>query len=172
MNFIELAKSRFSCRSYLDKPVENEKIMQVIEAARIAPSACNIQPWYFYVIKDDKDLLNKIHESYYRDWFNEAPVVIVCCADVNQAWVRKEDGKNHSDIDISIAIDHITLAATDLDLATCWVCNFYVDKVKEYLNLPEHLEPVALLSLGYPKEDKIKKMEKGRKSIDDIVEFW
>jgi len=121
---------------------------------------------------EDKEMLHKMHECYHREWFNSAPVIIVCCADKQDAWIRESDGKNHSDIDISIAIDHITLAAADLDLATCWVCNFYTDKVQELLNLPENIEPVALLSLGYceTKAD-MQGFEKSRKKIEDIVKF-
>ncbi len=171
MNFIDLAKNRFSCRSYQEKDVENEKLEQIIEAARIAPSAKNIQPWYFYVVKNDKKMLEKIYGSYKKDWIREAPVVIVCCADKNQAWVRPQDGKNHSNVDASIAIDHITLAATELGLATCWICYFDVEKVRTDLALPEHIEPVALLPLGYPKVEPAKEFNKKRKSIDEIAKF-
>ena len=172
MNFLELAKKRFSCRSYQTKEIENEKIAEIIEAARIAPSANNTQPWFFYVAKEDKKMLKKVHGSYHREWFNDAPVVIVCCADKNAAWERASDGKNHSDIDISIAIDHITLAATDLGLATCWVCNFYVDVVNDIFNLPDNIEPVALISLGYSKtEADVNCFEKKRKSTEEIARF-
>ena len=172
MNFLELAKSRFSCRSYLSKPVEKEKLLQVMEAARIAPSAVNIQPWLFYVVCEDKEMLAKMHKSYHREWFKTAPVVIVCCADKEKAWKRAADGKNHSDIDISIAIDHITLAATDLGLCTCWVCNFYVDKVSEFLNLPENIEPVALIPLGYSEMTAAtNRFENTRKPFDEVVKF-
>lgn len=172
MNFIDLAKNRFSCRAYESKEIEEKKLKLVIEAARIAPSANNQQPWFFYVVQNDKEMLQKMHDSYHREWFNDAPAVIVCCANTNDAWVRKSDNKNHSDVDISIAIDHITLAATDLGLATCWVCNFYVDKVQEYLNLPENMKPVALISLGYPKtKANTERFEKGRKQINEIAKF-
>ncbi len=172
MKFIDIAKKRFSCRTYLDKNVEMFKLKQIMEAARIAPSANNKQPWYFYVIQNNKKLLSQIHESYHREWFNQAPVVIVCCADTKNAWTRKSDKKNHSDIDISIAIDHITLAATELNLATCWICNFDVNKVKEIFNLSESYEPVALISLGYcNKTSDTERFDKARKSIDEIVKF-
>ncbi len=172
MTFIDIAKKRFSCRSYSDKPVENEKIMQIMEAARIAPSANNFQPWYFYVVSNNKDLLAKVHETYHREWFNDAPVVIVACADKNKAWERKSDGKNHAEIDVSIAIDHITLAAADLDLSTCWVCNFYVDKVKELFKMPENIEPIALIPLAYCNNTPdTERFDKKRKQISEIAEF-
>ena len=171
MNFIELAKKRFSCRTYEDKPIENEKIMQIMEAARIAPSANNTQPWKFFVVSKDKKLLEKVHATYHREWFNAAPVVIVCCTDKSKAWTRN-DGKNHSNIDTAIAIDHITLAATDIGLSTCWVCNFYVDKVSELFNLPDNLEPIALIPVAYCKNTAdLNRFDKKRKSIEEIAEF-
>lgn len=173
MNFIDLAKNRFSCRSFSDKPVEKEKIMQIMEAARIAPSANNLQPWFFFVISEDKNFLAKTHETYHREWFNDAPVVILACADIERAWKRNSDQKNHSDIDASIAIDHITLAATSVGLSTCWVCNFYVDKVQELFKLPQNLEPIALIPIGYcnSKAD-VNRFEKKRKSLNEIAKFY
>lgn len=172
MNFLEIAKNRFSCREYSNKPVENEKITQIMEAARIAPSANNFQPWYFVVVSQDKELLEKTHETYHREWFNDAPVVIIAYADKQKAWTRKADQKNYSDIDISIAIDHITLSATSLGLSTCWICNFYVDKVQELINLPKYLEPIALIPVGYCKnKPDLNRFEQKRKPLDEIVKF-
>ena len=116
--FLNLAKSRFSCRKYLSKEVEKEKILAVLEAARIAPSAANHQPWLFYVFHT-KEKLETISKVYNRQWFKESPVVIVACANHSEAWVRASDSKDHCDIDLAIAIDHITLQASDLGLATC-----------------------------------------------------
>ena len=172
MSFLEIAQKRFSCRSYENKPVEKEKIMQIMEAARIAPSANNKQPWKFFVISEDKKFLEKVHETYHRDWFNEAPVVIVCCANNVESWKRSYDNKNHAEIDTTIAIDHITLAATDLGLATCWICNFHIDKVIELFNLPDNLTPIALIPVAYCKtKPDLNRFDKKRKNIKDIVEF-
>lgn len=172
MNFLDLVKKRFSCRNYLNKEVEKEKLSKIMEAARLAPSAKNLQPWYFYVVSEDKDLLKKVHKTYHRDWFNNAPAVILACGDKEKAWTRS-DGKNHSDIDVAIAVDHITLAAADLDLSTCWVCNFYIDKVKELFELPENLEPVALIPVAYcAKKPDFKNITKNREKIDKIAKFY
>ena len=172
MNFLEIAKKRFSCRSFHTKEVEDEKIAEIIEAARIAPSANNAQPWFFYVVKNDKELLKKVHNSYHREWFNNAPVVIVCCANKDEAWERGSDGKNHADIDISIAVDHITLAATSLGLSTCWVCNFYMDVINDIFNLPKSIEAVALIPIGYSKtEVDINRFDKTRKTTEGIAKF-
>ncbi|TKG97260.1 nitroreductase [Puteibacter caeruleilacunae] len=168
MNFIDLAKRRYSVRSYSDKPVSKDLIQQVLEAGRIAPSAVNFQPWEFVIISEPENA-KAFQEVYHRDWFNQAPVYIVICGDHNQAWHRQADGKDHTDVDASIAIDHMTLAATDAGLGTCWVCNFDVEKCREYLKLPDHIEPIAILPLGYPAKDDIP--EKKRKSLDDICHW-
>jgi nitroreductase len=147
-SFIELAKRRFSSRKYLQKLVEDEKLLQVLEAARIAPSAANKQPWIFYVIRSE-DKRKLISEAYHRDWLKSAPVIIVACADHDNAWIRS-DNKDHCDIDLAIAIDHMTLQASELGLGTCWICNFDPKKCREILKLSEHVEPIAILPLAYP----------------------
>lgn len=149
--FLDLAKHRFSCRKYEDKEVETEKIEQVLEAGRVAPSAKNLQPWRFYVIRDEK-MKEKIYGCYGRSWIQYAPAIIVICGDHNQSWVRN-DNKDHCDIDAAIAIDHMTLQATDLGLGTCWVCAFDAQLCHQELQLPGHIEPIALLPLGYPKKE-------------------
>jgi nitroreductase len=146
--FLELAKTRFSLRNYLEKPVEEDKLMYVLEAARIAPSAANFQPWHFIVIRDE-EMRKMAGSTYNRQWFMKAPVIILLCGDHKASW-KRADGKDHCDIDIAIAADHMTLAAAEAGLGTCWVCNFDAKKTIELFNLPDHIEPVAYLSLGYP----------------------
>ena len=168
MDFLELAKLRYSSRKYLSRKVEEDKLNYILEAGRIAPSANNIQPWVFIVVKNEnRDALRK---CYHREWFNSAPVYIVICGNHLQAWKRSSDGKDHTDIDVAIATDHMTLAATQKGLATCWVCNFDKEKTSKLLNLPENIEPIAILSLGYP-ADKVdtERHEKKRKKLTDIV---
>jgi nitroreductase len=167
--FLELAKNRFSARAYKQAPVPENDLNYVLEAGRIAPSAVNYQPWYFLVLTDPEKL-TKVHALYHREWFRTAPVVILLLADHRASWKRGEDGKNHSDIDIAIAADHMTLAATDRGLATCWVCNFEKKKTIELFDLPEYIEPIVFLPLGYPVEnsDPNRHIEK-RKKLDKIV---
>lgn len=148
MNYIDLAKKRYSCRKFDTRQVENDKLNLILEAGRIAPSAANFQPWHFIVIRE-KENLKRIHPIYHRDWFMEAPCVIIICGDHNQSWKRK-DGKDHCDIDIAIAVDHMTLQAAELGLGTCWICNFDTDLCTELLNLPPNLEPAVILPVGYP----------------------
>ncbi|MBH1940824.1 nitroreductase family protein [Mobilitalea sibirica] len=168
MTFLDLAKKRYSVRKYMDKEIEKEKIMDILEAGRYAPSAVNFQPLHFIVITDS-EIKKKIYETYPRPWFQTAPVIIIACGDHSKSWKRK-DNKDHCDIDVAIAIDHMTLAATDLGLGTCWICAFDAKLCHELLDLPEHLEVVALLPLGYPEEEEHNK-EKVRQSLEDIVSW-
>lgn len=171
MSFIELARKRYSSRSYLNKKIEEDKLLQILEAARIAPSASNNQPWYFVVVKDSENIV-KLSSCYKREWLKEAPVIIVACADHRMSWKRSYDQKDHADIDVSIAIDHMTLAATDLGLATCWICHFEVEKCKSQLNIPEHIEPIALLPIAYPKDSvNLKRHNTQRKKLEEIVRW-
>ncbi len=167
MSFTDLARKRYSVRNYKETPVEKEKLLEVIEAARLSPSAVNYQPRHFIIVTDE-ELKNRIAETYPRDWFRKAPAVIVVCGDHSISWKRK-DGKDHCDIDTAIAIDHLTLAAADIGLGTCWICAFDAEKCHQVLNLPENLEVVALVPIGYPADDTIP--EKKRKSIDEIVSW-
>lgn len=170
-SFLELAKNRYSCRKYLDKPIEKEKLEYVLEAGRVAPSAVNFQPWKFIVVQETSNL-KKIHEVYHREWINSSPCVFVVCGDTSKSWKRKEDGKDHLDLDIGITVDHITLAATEQGLATCWVCNFFVEQCKTLLKLPKNLEPVVLLPIGYPAgAADSERHDSKRKPLDEIVQW-
>lgn len=167
MSFIELAKKRYSVREYKDMPVEKEKILEVIEAARFSPSAVNFQPRHFIVVTTE-ELKSRIAEAYPRDWFKKVPAVIVVCGDHLSSWKRK-DGKDHCDIDAAIAVDHMTLAAADMGLGTCWVCAFDAGKCHQILGLPENLEVIALMPIGYPADDEVP--QKKRKSVNEIVSW-
>jgi nitroreductase len=167
MNFIELAQKRYSCRKYKSQAVEDEKLGIVLEAGRIAPSAVNYQPWIFVVVKDEN--VTNLQSCYHREWFKSAPVYIVICANHSQSWKRYDD-KDHADIDIAIAADHMTLAATSLGLATCWVCNFNKEDVVKTIGLPTNYEAVVILPIGYP-DDIVNenRYEEKRKKLDEIV---
>lgn len=167
MSLIDIAMKRHSVREYKDMLVEKEKILQVLEAGRIAPSAVNYQPWHFIVITDES-AKSRVAEAYARDWFKKAPVIIAVCGDHSQSWKRK-DGKDSCDIDAAIAIDHMTLAAVDIGLGTCWVCAFDAQKCHEVLGLPENLEVIALMPMGYPANHT--EPEKKRKSMEDVVSW-
>lgn len=169
-NFLDLVKKRSSIRNFSTKPIEKEKLDYLLEAVRFSPSAVNFQPWSFIVIQDTEKI-KKLSECYPRDWFRTSPVCIVACGNHTQSWHRK-DGKDHCDIDIAIAVTHMVLAATELQLGSCWVCNFDEKKCCEILNLPEGIEPIALIPIGYPSDPSVfeNNMAK-RKTIDEIVKW-
>jgi nitroreductase len=167
MSVLDLMKRRCSVRAFEDRPVEREKLGQVLEAARVAPSACNFQPWHFIVLEDEKD-----KQLAAEDWVAKAPAVIVVCGDHSRSW-RRKDGKDHCDIDVAIAVDHMTLAAVELGLGTCWVCWFDAFRCSLELKLPDHLEPVALLPIGYPTQtlDPDRHNKGGRRDLTEIVSW-
>lgn len=171
MNFLQLVKTRYSVRQYLPIDIEVDKLEKVLEAARLAPSAVNLQPWEFVVITE-AELLTKLSDCYTRDWFKTAPCCIVVLGDHEQSWHRSSDGKDHCDIDVAIAIDHLTLQAAELGLGTCWVCNFDAPKTCDLLKIPSHLEPIALIPIGYPADEEVfSPKAKKRKELHQIVHW-
>jgi nitroreductase len=168
MQFLELAKKRFSARNFKPKKVEEEKLKKVLEAARVAPSAVNYQPWHFVVLTDEKQR-GAVSSSYNARWIRSAPVIIAACGDHSESW-KRGDGKDHLDIDVAIAIDHMTLAAAELGLGTCWVCAFDAEKCRYILGLPDSFEVIALIPLGYPVEEgDTKRFAVARKKLEEIV---
>jgi len=169
--FLDLCKKRCSVRSYENRAIHPDDLNYLLEAARLAPSAVNFQPWQFIVIQQEENRIS-LQESYPRDWFKTAPLYIVVCGDHQQSWKRKADNKDHCDIDIAIAVEHICLAAAEIGLGTCWVCNFEPDIVRQCLQLPEHIEPIAILPVGYPNSETLcLETPKKRKNIQEIVKW-
>ena len=166
MNFNKLVSTRYSVRKYANRKIEDEKLELVLEAARIAPTAVNFQPFKIYVIQSDK-MLAAIRECYHRSWITTAPIIMVVVGLHEQAWKRGLNAKDYTDIDAAIAIDHITLQAADLGLGTCWVCNFDPEKCSEVLKLASSEEPIALVPMGYPESEDIP--VKKRKGLDELV---
>lgn len=166
MNFLDLAKKRYSVRKYKDKPVEKEKLDKILEAARIAPTARNLQVIKLLVIQDKKnlDLVKKAANFY------DAPLVIIACADHLKSHKRPFDGKETTDIDASILTDHMMLEATDLGLGSVWICHFKKDVLQEEFNMPDTLEPINILAIGYSNEEDNNHLAR-RKSIDEIVSY-
>ena len=165
MDFIEVITKRKSIRKYdLAKPVSDDLVNKVLDAARIAPSACNLQPWHFIVVRDEA-VKAQFKEVYGREWLSTAPVIIVGCVDRSIAWKRK-DGANYAQVDITIAFDHLILAATNYGLGTCWVGAFDNEKAKKVLKVPENLDIVAMTPLGFPAEEP---GTRGRKEFREIV---
>lgn len=168
MSFLELVRKRCSIRKYSEQPVEQSKIDYILEAARLAPSAVNFQPWHLLLINSEEGK-RKIRSCYHREWFNLAPHYIIVCGDHEQSW-KRSDNKDHMNIDVAIITEHICLAAAEQNIGTCWVCNFDIVLCKKSFNIPEHIEPVALIPLGYPSEPTLfDDSTKKRKPIEAII---
>lgn len=166
MEFLELAKKRYSVRAYKSKPVEYDKLQNILEAARIAPTAANRQPFQLIIIPT-KGREEELKLIYNKSWFVQAPLVICVCAIPSESWVRR-DGKSYFGVDAAIVMDHIILAATSLGLGTCWVGAFDPDEARRILQIPADQEPVAFTPLGYPDDQpQIKK----RKPIEELIRY-
>jgi nitroreductase len=166
MDFINLSQQRYSVRAYKSDPVEDDKLQQVLDAARRAPTAANRQPFQLVVIHV-AGRQAELGRLYHREWFLQAPLIIGICALPAAAWVRR-DGKNYADVDATIAMDHLILAATDLGLGTCWVAAFDPAAAREVLQLPDGVEPIAFTPLGYPKDQP---RPKERKPLAELVRY-
>jgi nitroreductase len=166
MTVMEAIKERRSVRGYQERPVEKEKLEIVLEAARLAPSASNRQEWR-YVVATDKATRKKLCEAASNQPFvAEAPVVIAACADTNNHVMKCR--QPCYPIDVTISIDHITLAAVEAGLGTCWIGSFDEDQVKEILEIPKAIRVVQLLTLGYPAD---KPKSKSRLPLEQIVRY-
>jgi nitroreductase len=166
VNFLELAKRRYSVRSFQNKPVEKDDLLKVLEAASLAPSACNNQPLIVIVIQD-LSARKKLDAAYNRGWFLSAPVIIAACCDNDKSW-KRSDGRDYGEVDVAIAVDHMTLAAAELGLGTCWIGAFKDAEARKILNLPDHIDLIAFTPLGYPASER---PVKARKKIDEFV-YW
>ena len=172
MTVLDIIRKRQSVRKYQDKPVEEEKLQQILEAARLAPSSTNSQPWHFISVKD-KELKSKLMNAVplgvaaMNKFINEAPIVIVGC--VTPTFFQKVSsvfGRENHFIDVSIAMEHMVLVAEDIGLGTCWVGWFDEGKVKKLLNVPRGAKVVAMLALGYPAEGGMHATT--RKALEEI----
>jgi nitroreductase len=164
VEFLELVKKRYSVRAYKSKPIEYDKLQKVLEAARLAPTADNRQPFQLIIIQTqgrEEELLR----IYDKPWFVEAPLIICACGIPSKGWIR-QDGNNYCDVDVTIAIDHLILAATDLGLGTCWVGAFNPEEARKVLKLTDDVEPIAFTPLGYP-DDQPRDII--RKPIEELV---
>lgn len=166
MEFLDLVKKRYSVRGYESDEVEEEKLKAVLETARLAPTAANKQPFQLIVIKTRgrEEELNRIYPA---DWFVEAPIIICACTLPDEGWVRK-DGKNYSEVDTTIAMDHLILEATSLGLGTCWIAAFDLEAAREVLNVPDNVLPLLFTPLGYPAAEP---RVTGRKNMEELVKY-
>ena len=166
MDFSELVQTRYSVRAYKAEPVSEEQLQAVLDAARLAPTAANRQPFRLIVISV-AGREEELKQIYHRDWFVQAPYIICACGVPEENWVRV-DGKNYNDVDVTIAMDHLILAAADLGLGTCWIAAFDPDAARRVLNLPEGVEPIAFTPLGHPADHA---RTKKRKPLEELVRY-
>lgn len=169
MDFLQLAKTRYSVRKYKDIPVEKEKLDKILEAGRVAPTGVNAQPQRIIAVtsKGGMEKLSKGAKTF------DAPVALIVCADKQEAWTRSYDGKNIAEMDASIVSAHMMLEATDLGLGTLWMCWFKPDVVRDEFGIDENLEINNILLIGYS-DDEVKysdRHDKERKPIDKTVTY-
>jgi nitroreductase len=171
MDYYELIRNRESIRNYdPDRPLDDETLYRILEAGRLAPSAVNFQPWRFLVVSSE-EMLAKIRPCYGRGWFSDAPHILIVVGYVDEAWVREKDGYNSLETDLTIALDHMVLAAEYEGVATCWVGAYDPDLLREALSMKENEIVYSITPLGYPKEGFEKKGNKKRKAMEEIVEI-
>jgi nitroreductase len=166
MEFRELIQRRYSVRAYKGVPVEEEKLQQILEAARLAPTAANRQAFQLIVIRTaghEKDL----KRIYAPEWFTQAPIIIAAIGLPKDNWVRR-DARNYVDVDVAIVLDHLILAAADLGLGTCWIGAFDPVAAREVLGLPDGAEPIALTPLGYAADEPRPKL---RRPLSELVRY-
>jgi nitroreductase len=166
MEFANLIQTRYSVRAYRSQPVEEDKLQRVLEAARLAPTAANRQPFQLIVIHT-KGREEELRRVYSREWFVQAPLVICACGLSDEAWVSKE-GINYVYVDVAIVMDHLILAAADLGLGTCWIGAFDRQMAREVLALPADVEPIVMTPLGYPADQP---KPKERKPLSELVRY-
>jgi nitroreductase len=169
MEYFELIRNRYSVRAYRQDPVEDDKLQQVLEGARLAPTAANRQPFKLIVIHT-QGRQSELKNIYRREWFVQAPLLICAVGVPRNAWVRG-DNRRYLDVDVAIVMDHLILAAANLGLGTCWVAAFDAVAARRLLQLPDEVEPLVFTPLGYPADQP---EEKERKSLTELVlyEHW
>ena len=168
MDLMDAIKTRRSIRKYKETPVPENLLKEVLNSARLAPSADNAQPWRAIVVMDEQLKLKLVAASYNQKFLALAPLVIVVCGVPDEAFQTIGGYMSAHVIDAAIAIDHMTLAAHAIGLGTCWIGWFKEDKVREILGIPEDIRVVALTPLGYPDESPERTP---RKNLDDLVMY-
>lgn len=166
MDYEDLIRTRYSVRAYKPDAIEDDKLERVLEAARLAPTAANRQPFQLIII-NTKGREEELLRIYRRVWFSQAPLLICACGVPRLGWIR-EDSRRYLDVDVAIVMDHLILAATNLGLGTCWVAAFNAQAAREILRLPDEVEPLVFTPLGYPADAP---GMKERKPVDELVRY-
>jgi nitroreductase len=163
MAVLDVIRERYSCRSYQEKSVEQDKLDCILEAARLAPSARNMQDWRFVVVTD-KAIKSQVAATTNRpEVFEKAGAIIAACSNSDHVM---RCGQAIGPIDVAIALEHICLQAADLGLGTCWIGSFDADKVRQIISIPDNVAIIELMTVGYPADSK---PEPKREPIENIV---
>ncbi len=168
MKVLDVIQKRRSVRKYKEDPIPEKDLMRVLEAARLAPSGKNFQPWKFIIVKD-KALKEKLARASAGQFFMaEAPIIIVGCGFPDNCYAHMGRYMKSWSVDVTIALEHLILQAQEEGLGTCWIGSFEEEEVKAILNIPENVKVLALTPLGYP--DEIPRFRR-RKSLDEIISY-
>ncbi len=171
MEFYDVIRQRRSVRDYdPDKQVEPQVLQRILEAGRIAPSATNAQPWTFVVITSPEGL-SRVRAAYGSSWFQDAPAVLTVTGRRSDAWTRPADGYNALETDLTIAMDHMILAAAAEGVSSCWIAAYQPEAIRSALELGEDEEVFAITPLGYPRKDVQLPPRRGRKSLEEITKY-
>ncbi len=164
--FYSIVSRRKSVREFSKKDIAPEKIERLMRTLQRAQSAANRQPWHFIILQGEyREALNEV---FTKEGFKDAPVAVVACADPARAWVRKVDNINFARVDVTIAVTEMITAATAEGLGTCWVAAIDPARVKAILNIPDSMDVVAVIALGYAKAPLVAE-EKNRKPLKEII---
>jgi len=181
LKMIEEIRNRRSIRKYINKPIEEEKIVQLLESARLAPSGSNTQPWHFIIVKSESNRQRLAERSHDQKWMLSAPVFIVCVADIRSRIkedidISLNESSSQEELkqiirDTAIAVEHMVLEAENLGLGTCWVAWFTQDEIRPILNIPPDKYVVCILTVGYSNEVP---RARPRKKLEEMVhnEIW
>ena len=165
MAVLDAIKKRYSCRSYLDKAIEQNKLDEILEAGRLAPSAKNLQDWRFVIVTDKTTKRQLVEAANNQKFLENAGAIIVACSVSSHVM---KCGQPIGPIDISIALEHICLQAAQSGLATCWIGSFYPEKVRPILGIPDDVAVIELMALGYPAD---KPLVPNRQPLNKIASY-
>jgi nitroreductase len=166
MEYFDLIKNRYSVRAYKPDSIEDAKLQAILDAARLAPTADNRQPFQLIVIHTS-GREEELQRIYRRDWFTQAPIILCACGVPRLSWVRR-DQRRYLDVDVAIVMDHVILAATNLGLGTCWIAAFNSVAAREILSIPEDIEPLIFTPIGYPDDQA---GAKERKPLSELIRY-
>ena len=165
MKVCEAIQKRYSSRAYKPEPIEPEKLTRLFEAARLAPSARNLQDWRFVVVTDTETKQKISVAAYDQEFVAQAGAVIIACSNSDHVM---RCGQPIAPIDVAIALEHIALQAVRENLATCWIGSFYPEKVRAILNIPDDIAIIELMTVGYPADTR---PEPKRQPLEKIVSY-